>query len=211
MNSLCPFFKENCKGDECIMWRNENCVIALFLERASEVSEQTKEEDISIEEPEENMRTGSIMHSEGDTPECLKDVTPEELAVEMIEFAKKEYPEEEGRRGFYTVSRFFWETKGVSRFFLSSEAQLKVDKANFMAEKEITKQEEAKKRQQLEKERGELPSLASQCVDWARMKGLKRLALTDIDAFLFDKEISILKETKRVLFSMANSELKSKG
>lgn len=78
------------------------------------------------------------------------------------------------------------ENKGVSRFFTSPETQLKIDKANFLAEKEITKQEDEKKRQQLEKEKDELPSLISQCVDWARMKGLKRLALTDIDAFLFD-------------------------
>lgn len=204
MKNLCPFFKDNCHGNECVMWRNENCLLVSFLSRLSEVETPHEEES-------EPMKRGyESSQNEEEVPECLEGVTAEDLAVEMLEFRKKQFPEDE-KISFHMVSRLFWENKGVrAMFFLPSEVQLKVDKANLLAQREITKQEDAQKRQKLEQEKEELPSLVSQCVDWARLKGLKRLALTDIDAFLFDKEISILKETKRILFSMANSQLKAK-
>lgn len=115
MSNLCPFFKENCKGNECVMWRNENCLIASFLERLNEFPQQ--ETSPIQDEVEETIRPSSLSHGE-ETPECLKDVTPEELAVEMIEYWKREFPEEEGRRGFYSVSRFFWKTKAFQDFSL---------------------------------------------------------------------------------------------
>jgi len=208
MNSFCPFFNDQCHGNECVMWRNESCLIVSMLDLIIEGSSEKPQDELLTEEERMPISTHHSIYEE--TPECLKDATPEELALEMIEFGKKEFPDEEGRSGFYRTSHFFWESKGVSRFSLSPKDRLKMERANFLADKEITKQEAEQKRQKLEQEKEELPSLVSQCVDWARMKGLKRLTLTDIDAFLFDKELSVMKETKRVMQSLVNSQLKSK-
>jgi hypothetical protein len=66
------------------------------------------------------------------------------------------------------------------------------------------------RKERLGKEKEEFPSLVSQCVDWARINGLKRLTLSDLDTYILEKDLDILQETKRALYSMANLKLKSK-
>jgi len=208
MNTFCPFFKETCRGNECVMFRNEECLIVSFLERISEGIPLPEE---SVSSSEENLgRGGLILHrEEAEVPEWIKKRTPEELAVEMLEFKKKEFSEDE-KLSFHTLSRFFWASKGVERFFMPSEFQLKIERANFLAEREIAREAEAQKKRRLEEEKEELPSLVSQCVDWARINGLKRLTLADIDTYIMEKDLDILNETKRALYAMANVKLKSK-
>ena len=29
--SLCPFFNEECKGNQCVMWSDEECLVVGFL------------------------------------------------------------------------------------------------------------------------------------------------------------------------------------
>jgi len=204
MENLCPFFKEACHGNECVMWKNEECLIASFLQRISEAQEK------GLPSTEEITGTGGmILHrEETEVPKWLKTSTPEELAVEMLEFKEKEFPNEE-KVSFHTLSRFFWENKGVERFFLPSEAQLKIERANYLAERQIAKEEDAEKKKRLAREKEELPSLVSQCLDWARMNNLRRLTLADVDTFVMEKELVLLNETKRSMYAIANVKLKS--
>jgi len=207
MYTLCPFFKEACHGNECVMWKNEACVLVSFLERISEGIPSPQEEAMASEETEG--RSGLILHrEEAEVPRCLETSTPEELAAEILEFKEKEFPKEE-KVSFHTLSRFFWGNKGVERFFLPSEAQLKIERANYLAERQIIKEEEAQKKKRLSEEKEELPSLVGQCVDWARINTLKRLTLADVDTFIMEKELDLLNETKRAMYAMANVKLKS--
>jgi hypothetical protein len=207
MDNLCPFFKENCHGNECIMWKNQECLLVTFLQRIQEGVPLSDENVPSSEEDIE--RTGMILHrEEAKVPRWLKVSTPKELAAEMLEFKEKEFPEEEKVR-FHILSRFFWQNKGVESVFLPSEAQLKIDRANYLAERQIAKEEEAKKKKQLAEEKEELPSLVSRCVDWARINSLKRVTLSDVDTFIMEKELDLLYETKRAMYAMANVKLKS--
>jgi hypothetical protein len=200
MDNLCPFFKETCHGNECVMWKNEECLLVTFLQRIQE-GVPTSEEGID--------RTGMILHrEEAEVPKWLKTSTPEELAVEMLEFKDKEFQKEE-KVSFHTLSRFFWQNKGVERFFLPPKAQLKIEQANYLAERQIAKEEDAKKKKRLSEEKEELPSLVSQCVDWARINGLKRLTLADVDTFIMEKDLDVLNETKRAIYAMGNVRLKS--
>ena len=204
MNTFCPFFKENCKGNECVMFKNEGCLIASFLANATE---EIPEEALEVEGIE---RSGLILHrEEAEVPDWIKKKTPEELAVEILEFKKKEFPEDE-EVGFHTVSDFFWKSKGIQSYLMPSEAQLKMDRAGFLAEREITRKEEAQKKKRLMEEKEEIPSLVSQVVDWARINGLKRLTLSDVDTYILEKDLDILYETQRALYAMANFKLKSK-
>jgi hypothetical protein len=146
-----------------------------------------------------------ILHRiETEVPKWLKTSTPEELAEEMVEFAKKEFPEE-ATFGYRSAFRHFWESKGVHEFLMSSDAQMKIERANYLAERQIAKE----KKNRLAEEKEELHSLVSQCVDWARIHSLKRLTLADVDTFVMEKELDILNETKRATYAMANVKLKS--
>jgi hypothetical protein len=203
MNTFCPFLKENCKGNECVMFKNEECLIVSFLKN---VSEEDRPEVSEIEGIE---RGGLILHrEEAEVPEWIKKRTPEDLAVEILEYKKKEFPEDE-EVSFHTVSDFFWKSKGVESYLMPSEAQLKMDRAEFLAEREITKKEEAQKKKRLMEEKEELPSLVSQIIDWARINGLKRVTLSDIDTYILEKDLDILYETKRALYAMSNLKLKT--
>ena len=200
MNTFCPFFKETCRGNECVMFRNEECLFVSYLQNVSE--------GIPSEEIIERSRI-EFHREEAEVPDWIKTRTPEELAVEMLEFNKKEFSEDE-HFGFHTISNFFWKSKGIERFLMPSDIQLKIERANILARREILKEAETQKRERLEKEKEELPSLVSHCVDWARTNGLKRLTLGDIDAYIMERNLDILKETRRALYATANVKLKSK-
>jgi len=207
MDTLCPFFKEKCHGNECVMWKDEECLLVTFLQRVQE-GVPISEEHIPMSE-EIIGKSGMILHREEvEAPKWLKTSTPETLAKEMLEFKDKEFPDEE-KVNFYTISRLFWDNKGVERFILPSEARLKIERANNLAERQIAKEEDAKKKKRLTEEKEELPSIVSQCVDWARINGLKRVTLSDVDTFIMEKELDVLYETKRAMYAMANMKLKT--
>jgi hypothetical protein len=199
MNTFCPFFKDVCRGNECVMFRNEECLIVAFLQK---VSEETPE-------PEEILETTQFeSHQEIDVPDWLETKTAEEIAEDILEFKRKTFPEEE-RLSIYTVSNFFWEKHGIEQFRLPSEIRLKIHQADTLAQIMIRKEEENKKKERMEKENAELPSLVSHCVDWARTNGLKRLNVADVDAYILERNLDLLKETKRAIYAKANVELKS--
>jgi len=208
MKTLCPFFKENCHGNECVMWRNEECVLVSFLQHMSEGVELPEE---GIPSSEEGMaRSGTILNGEEkEAPKWLKTSTPEEIAVEILDFKKQEFPEED-YFGFHSISHYYWSSKGIEKFCMPPEIQIKMEKAEMLADREIRKDEENQRKERLEKEKEELPSLVSQCVDFARMNGLKRLTLSDVDSFIMDKDLDLMHETKRAVYAKANVILKSR-
>jgi hypothetical protein len=116
--------------------------------------------------------------------------------VEIFEFAKKE--QTEAGLDYDSASRCFWESKGVRVFLMPSEVQSKMQRADFLARKRA-----------LQDEKDELPSLIGKCVDWTRINNLNKVAIADVDAFLMEKDLHLLRETKRALYSMANLKLKT--
>jgi len=213
MNIFCPFFKDKCKGNECVMWKDVKCLIISFMEHLIIPLEEEFEEREPIDLEIERIR-------ETEVPDEIKSATPEELAAELIAFTKKEFPDEE-RIWIRNIAQLFWRTKNVSRWDIPPEIQLKIEKAEMLArreldnereikEKEILEREEAELYERLEKEKAELPSLVSSCVDWARERGFKRITKADVEAFLLNNNIEILPQTQRSLYAMANVELRSK-
>jgi len=200
MKTFCPFFKETCKGNECVMFKNGECLIVSFLQIASEGGPS----------PEEIMASGIEIHrEEAEVPDWIKTRTAEELAVEILEFKKKEFPEDE-YLGLHTISNLFWENKGIEHYQMPSEIRLKINRANILARTQVHREAEKQRKEQMQKEKEGLPSLVSHCIDWARTNGLKRLTLADIDAYIMERNLDILKETRRALYAMANVQLKSR-
>jgi hypothetical protein len=188
------------------MWKDEKCLIVSFLGQVSEGVESPEEEVVSSSEASLPSRF-SLGREEAEVPKWLKRITPEEIAVEILEFKEREFPE--GHVNFHTISRFYWSNKGIEKFLMPTEIEMKISKAELMAEREMLRKEETQKKERLGREKEELPSLVSQCVDWARLKGLRRLTLADVDTYALEKDLDIVKETKRSLYAIANLKLKS--
>ena len=202
MKDQCPFFKKKCLGNQCVMWKDETCLVVSFMENfvGQPPAEFERPEPLGFE-----METREV-----EVPTEIKLATPEELAAKLVDFAKKEFPDED-RIWIRNVAQLFWGSKKVSRYGMPPEIQLKIEKAEILAQKQLEKEGEVKEREILEKEKVELPSLVSSCVDWAKDHGLKRITKADIDAFLLEKDIEILPQTQRSLYAMANVEIKSKS
>ena len=232
MSIMCPFFKEKCKGNECVMWKDEKCLISSYMEHfivpPEEIKIVAKRMREDIKELEEYIKTTrevvereaqrrAEIKAERENEEIrnraaldeIESVSVEELAAELVSLAKREFPHEERIR-ISNISRLFWLSKNVDTWSIPPEIQLKKDKVEMLAQRELDHEMEIKMKEQLEKEKSELPSLVSSFVDWARDHGLKKVTHADVDAFLIDKNIKILRQTEKTLYAKANVELRSR-
>jgi len=182
------------------MWMNEQCLVVAFLE--SSILEESE-----IGGPLEGVPE-PVEWGKRETPGWLMDISPEDLAAEMLEFMKKEFPDQ-GWRYIQMSSRMFLQQKGVEAYGLPADINMKVEKALYLAQREAQKEYEEASRSRLQQEKEELTSLVEMCVDWARVHGLKRVTVADVDALILEKNLDIMSETKRALYSLANVKLKS--
>ena len=89
MTGLCPFFKEDCKGNQCVMWHNENCVLVNFLQTQIEYSEGFELPPDQIISPHQE-DISSIS-------DYIKTISPQDLAVDYIDFMEQEFPDSDTR------------------------------------------------------------------------------------------------------------------
>lgn len=182
--------------------------IADALERIADSMEsenESFEEEYEGRSPSNNFGRENI---EPDIPSEIRLATEEELADQLINFAKEEFPDKEG--WFGGEFRLFWAQKNVDSFSSPPEIRLKIRKAEMIALNKLTAEKQEIEREQLAREKDGLPSLISRCVDWAKENGLKSVRQSDIEAFLLEKEIEIMQPTKRSLYAMTNVALKAK-
>ena len=163
-----------------------------------------------MSEGEELPEAGIPLQEEEETEghKWLRTSTPEEIAVEILDFRRKEFSEEESF-GFHSIPYYYWSQKGIEKSVMPPEILMKMEKAELLAEREIRKDEENQRKGRLRKEKEELPSLVSRCVDFARMNGLKKLRVSDVDSFITEKDLDLMDETKRAIYANANVKLKS--
>ena len=203
MNVFCPFIKDKCKEDECVMYRYEKCSIISLVERLSIYSEKGDVESGPIRRTRGKI-TGTEVLDE------IKSSTPEKLAEQLISFAKDKFPGDEEIE-LYSVSELFWPIKfGISKFDAPPDIKLKIEQTERIAGNLLDKEQERIEKERIEEEKGKLPSWVILCVDWAISKGLKTVTKTDIKAFLAEKNIEILPQTLNLLHAKVNIELKSK-
>jgi len=263
--SFCPFVNDQCKGNQCMMWSNESCLVAGFFKTPSFENESIAFDTERIFEP----RKSSTV------PQWFKLATEKEIVEAYFEFIDKEFPETE--RPQYGMVDLFLQTKGVENIWnLSTDLSLKIQKIkatiqlerekrqtarkllrietenmeveslalqflDWIDEKSMTKmykkdvaqfllelnhdllwetqakifntaktRHDEKHLQRIEVEKRDLPSLIDNCMDWAKSNSFTRLTKADIDSFLIEKQLQITDETKRMLYSMTNTKLKSK-
>ena len=132
--------------------------------------------------------------------------TAEDLSNEMVEFMESNNPENP-QNNFYYVSHLFWENKFGYNPDYSLEDKLKKQKAEDLACAKLTTKKQEKEKQRLESEKAKLPSLVTQCVEWARAKGSKKIFWSDIEAFLMEKDLQLLSITQQDLYRMVKSKV----
>lgn len=188
-----------------LFWKSKG-IISFFLPR--KIREKIVQTEFFVTRAEKRETAEEHDSPQGHQKSKL-DGTEEELANEMVEFMKKNYSENLQNR-FYFLTQLFWETKLGEHSLNSREDKLKKERAESLAEEKLKREKQEQAKQKLESEKARLPSLVSQCVDWARAKGLKKKILqNDIQAFLMEKDLDLLGMTQQDLYRMANSKLKS--
>ncbi len=143
-----------------------------------------------------------------EVPSEIKFATAEELASKLIAFSKKEFPNEE-KIWIRSISQLYWGQKQINKWEMPPDIQLKIEKAEMLAQGQLDQEKETEQKIQLEKEKAALPSLVGSCVDWAKEHGIKRITQADVDAFLMEKDLEVLKQTKKSLYATANVAMKS--
>ncbi len=188
MISFCPLIKEQCKGNECVMWKNESCILVTYLSGY----EGENSTELPNEEP---------MYDE------IESISAEELAAEIVTFAQREFPDEKMSFALnVATTQILHDKKIVNRFTVPLEINLKIQKAQMLAEKQF----EAKEKEKLVLEKKELPSIVDACYDWARSQGLAKLTLGEVEVFLAENDRELLKQSKKLLWSMVNVKLKTR-
>jgi hypothetical protein len=104
----------------------------------------------------------------------------------------------------FRASRLFWESKGLGDYWRLGREDprigLKVEKAESLAQFKL-KQETHKRERQL------VPKLVEECVNWARENQMKRVNKTNVDSFLAEKELTLSKSTRDIIYSKVNITL----
>jgi len=131
-------------------------------------------------------------------PDDVKRKSDRELADELVGFVQKEFPDELDRMSV-VAKRLFWESKGLPSYLdiEDDKITLKVKKAESLAQLKL-KAEVQKKEKQL------VPKLVEECVNWARENGLKKVNKTNVDSFLVEKELTLSKLSRDVIYSRVN-------
>jgi len=112
----------------------------------------------------------------------LENTPVEQLAEDLANFVKKEFPESNEPGAPNSARDAFWASKGIENAFaLSAELRLKTERASVIASGKLAR-EKAAERSKLEQD------LTGECVAWARRHDLTKLAKSDVDDFLHEKE-----------------------
>ena len=146
--SFCPFYKEECKDNQCVMWLDDNCIVVNFLQKIQTAIPS-----------EEDIESGQIEYypeiTPREVPDYIKLISPEDLASEYVTFIQTEFPDPEIQPS-YSMFDLFLRSKGVdSRFELPIEIEMKVSKARALFSMEREKEREQERQMRIELERVE--------------------------------------------------------
>lgn len=175
---------------EEVVLSEENCMLLSYMiTQVEKVEKEFIEAEMETREPE--------------IPQALEKKSAEELASELLEYIKKEFPDAKEGIGLHEAIEMFWKEKGWDEFEYNPKISIKMEKAESMAERRLT-------REQFEKEKEILPKLVNELVEWAMNEGLKRVYKYNVVSFLQEKEVELTQQSTDVLFNKVNIELKKK-
>lgn len=194
MEKFCPLIKDMCKKADCVLWVDE-CLILSYLKNSSKEPIALGFEDEEDEEPS--------------VPNEIQKLSADELGEKILCYVKKELTDENAGQIDYGLFSEYWDDAGVeNKFSFPGRILAKMNKAEKVARKKWEEEIKEKSRARYEKEKADLPQLIQDCVNWARQNNLVKVTKSDISTFLLEKNAEVLSETKTMLYSKANVQLK---
>lgn len=123
-NAFCPLIKEQCKKDECVMWKHDTCLVTVYLISniiSSNMDNSGKVSDTNTELVEELFSGFAVALDSSDeqdipneTLDSIFSKSATELADEIIQFAKDEdLLDNEESYLSHEIEDLFWSNKGL--------------------------------------------------------------------------------------------------
>jgi hypothetical protein len=191
--------KKMCAGKNCMFWEDESCLFVEFFKKSAVSTfegEETENFPIDVE-----VRKKKI-------PEDIKLMSAEELAEELVEYVRKQFPDNVNM--VYSVKDIFWKSKGLEDTWdIPLEIKLKIQQTELLADNKIAEENKKLEKIRLEKEKEQLPDLIEDCITWAQGLGFNKITKSDLDTFLMEREIQLLKFSSDYLHNKVNLRLKS--
>lgn len=156
--ALCPLIKLECKEQDCVMFKDEHCILVKFfseffsegpndLETSVQpyLDEITSKVDRTPVLSQEEIKNYERPHSDYvEIPDWLKKRTPEELKEDILEYAKKEYIDQDLDIPYFIRELFFYDKEKIELTRLPIEFVSKLELAEELAQREIKKAEKEK-------------------------------------------------------------------
>lgn len=272
MANYCPLVKDNCRQQDCILWKADRCLLVTFLDTGvalrTSFSESSGDEDAFPDEisnrsnselaselaafvkelPSYGMKCVVAEVSSGfwsdkgvvnrySVPEKLElkigeveklvqkqidkeresilrdltSVSAEGLAKDVLSYASKELSSEDILQIYpQRLFNLYWQSLRLNAYSFPADLQLKVEKAVEIVNAEFDKREEAGRSIQFAEEKRHIDAHVNDCLQWSKSKHLSKVNKSDIDAFLLDRNIKVLKETRDLLYSLVNAALRQR-
>ncbi len=126
-NLFCPFIKQECKKNECVMWKHDTCLISVYL-ISNIISSASVSPDNNNKVPEENgelieelfsgfavaLDNSNELGPSNEKVDSIFSKSAAELADEIIQFAKDENLLGDDERYLsHDIEDLFWSNKGL--------------------------------------------------------------------------------------------------
>jgi len=191
MSVLCPFFKEQCKGNQCMMWKEEKCLILNFLEQGMILGEGV---ETPVFQRQESLDPSTL--------EYIDTISAEDLASEGLEFWQKKYPNDYTMQ--YEAFELYLQSKGLNQTWgAPADTIQKIYNARMLLNRKVEKL-------RIEKEKLEIPSVTDRFIDWLEGRGETQAKLNEVSRFIKENDLDLLFVTKRDIWTAAQNKLEKR-
>lgn len=130
------------------------------------------------------------------------------LTRELVAYVKERSGQEVGEKvSAPKYVHYFWRFKGLHYAHEFPELVEKQKEVFALAQDIIRKEYEEYIAKQTEKEKSILPEIINDFVDWARNFNKKSVTLKDVEYYLEQKDLTLMKSSTRALYLETNSKL----
>ena len=186
--SFCPIIREKCKGNECVMWSDEECTIVNFFGQPIYTEIDDEYEGGEIESPTQEI------------PSWVNSASSEDIVNEYITFLQREFPDTESYYGYWSL---FLDKIGCNSYGLPTELAMKFQKARILKDIEEEKLRNAKLDERRERESYQIDSWVDQYFDYMKSRNYPKVRQNDVYSFVRNRNLDILSETKREIYDLA--------
>lgn len=200
MEKICPFISRICIKDECIMWKNNDCIIFNYFYNEIDCDESGIHNNITKEQVDESLN-------------IIKKFNINDFAKEFFEFILNEYKKDNLEINYcsnimaYSYIDSFYSTKGIDRVGSWSNFEFKdyIKKHQNLTQSIINEYIENLKNEKLFSDKNIIKSIENDIRKYyEKYSGKKKFTREDVNIYLSDNKIDLLPESERLLYLALN-------